>query len=184
MDDAAADAAAPAAAAPGAGRVKDALLGTPAIALLTAVKLFAQQTGGTPVDAGIGNLVGNLGIMGVLVWHLWYHTTRTYPEMLAKFEAETGKMRAAFEAEQDAMRAAFLAEQKAQREAFLAEQSAQRSHDERETAELRKVLLQTLAGMRTAVHDVRDTAQSTINKLQLAQAHAGAGHHTEAESET
>lgn len=117
--------------------------------------LLAQAPAPAPpiLDTGLGTLLGNLGIMGVLVWHMWYHTTKTYPMMLDKFSAEVGEMRKSFANEQTALRAA-----------FLTEQAAARDSSARETAELRNMLFQNLQAMRTAVHDVKDTAQTAINR--------------------
>ena len=139
------------------------------LAISTAFQMFAQNTG-DKVDANIGALVGNLGIMGVLVWHLWWTTTRTYPEMLAKFQSETSAMREAFDREQAELRGVFDREQRTMRDAFLAEQKAQRDHNSQVQSELRTVLIQHMQAMRTAVHDVKDTAQVTLNKIQAVQA--------------
>lgn len=103
--------------------------------------LLAQSAG--LVDPGMGSLIGNLGVMGVLIWHMWYHTTKTYPGMLDKFGAELDKIR----------------------ETFAREQSAARVEHDRETNELRNMLYQNMQAMRTAVHDVKDTANTAITKV-------------------
>lgn len=105
------------------------------------------------VDSGITMLVGNLGIMGVLVWHLWYHTTHSYPSMLEKFSLELKLMREAFQREQD----------------------RSREHCGAEVSAIRDMLIQTLQSMRTAVHDVKDTAQVVMNKVTMAEQKHGEG---------
>jgi hypothetical protein len=121
------------------------------VALLTATGIrLVAQTGA--LDPTLGTLIGNLGIMGVLVWHLWYHTTHSYPQMLSKFTEEVDKLR----------------------DAFQREQEAQRSFASRETAELRNMLIQNLQAMRVAVHDVKDTAQSVMSQSALTRAQAAA----------
>ena len=111
--------------------------------IVCVVALGALVAQAPVIDTGLGSLIGNIGIVGVLVWHLWYHTTRSYPNMLDKFGIELEKMRAAFRHEQEAQRVADAAEQ----------------------AELRAMLIQSLQAMRTAVHDVKDTAQVTVGKV-------------------
>ena len=153
--------------------MRDDLTFTPVVvAVATGLKLFAQQTPEGNVDANIGNLVGNLGIMGVLVWHLWYHTTRTYPEMLKNFREEATSLRQAFQEEQAESRQAFLDEQARMRESFLKEQKESRDHDERIQAELRSLYIATAKEFRMAVHDTRDVAQVAINRQQVVQAQA------------
>lgn len=120
------------------------------------LRLVGQVPG---IDPSLAGLVGNVGIIAVLIWHLWYHTTHSYPKMLQEFGAEAKAMREAFEKEQDKLRAA-----------FLNEQQLLRSHAATETAELRTMLWGLSREMRTAVHDVKDTAQSTMAKVTLAQA--------------
>lgn len=120
------------------------------LAVVARLVLFAQ----TPIlDPGIGSLIGNIGIVGILVWHLWYHTTHSYPKMLDKFSEEVEKIRVSFQREQQE-----------QRNHDQAQREADRSHDEKEKSELRSMLIQNLQAMRTAVHDVRDTAQAAVIK--------------------
>jgi hypothetical protein len=125
--------------------VKETLVVLPLLGACAACKtpLFAE---GMAVDPGLSALIGNLGVIGVLIWHLWYHTTKSQPMMLERFAAEQKEMRVAFEREQ-----------KAQRDA----------HD-RQMEELRSMLIQVMAGFRTAVHDVKDTAQVAVAKSELA----------------
>ncbi len=113
--------------------------------------VIGQMPGG--IDINIGTLVGNLGIVGVLVWHMWYHTTKTYPMMIDRFSVEAEKLRTTFEKEQEASR-----------------RSA-----EKEMTEMRSMLMQNLTATRTAVHDVRDTAQGVINRIAVSEEKARAG---------
>jgi hypothetical protein len=131
--------------------MRDTLIALPVLVAGTLLKILGQAA--PTMDPGIGTLVGNLGIMGVLVWHLWYHTTHSYPKMLERFTAE-----------QDAQRKLFLTEQSEQRSLFAKEQADARAFTARETGELRAMLIQNLQAMRTAVHDVRDTAQTAMLK--------------------
>lgn len=130
----------------------------PVVLGATWLKVFAQS-GGTTVDPGLGTLIGNIGIMGVLVWYLWYDTTKSRPKMLDKFGEEQEKIRTAFAAEQHALRMAFATEQAALRDA-----------NAKETRELREMLIETMRSMRTAVHDVKDTAQVAITQTAAADA--------------
>ncbi len=103
-------------------------------------KLLAQAVPGMD---GLAALVGNLGVVAVLVWHLWYITAHAQPRMLKDFADELEKIREARELERQA--------------------------SAKETSELRAMLITYLQGMRSAVHDVRDTAQTAINKVALEQ---------------
>lgn len=134
-------------------------------AKLNVVALFAQDTGGGPMDPGIGSLIGNVGVMSVLIWYLWFNTTRTYPEMQRNFRDEARQARDAFVLEQQSSRQAFLTEQAQLRESFLREQRESRSHDERVQAELRVMFSQLAEKFRLAVHDTRDIAQVSLNKV-------------------
>lgn len=141
----------------------DSVVTIPLVLLATWMKVFGSE--GVSMDPGIGSLIGNLGIMGVLVWHLWYHTTHSYPKMLDKFAEEQKLSRESFDLAIDRQEKIFLAEQEKMREAFDRALATQRAHDAKEQAELRAVMIQTLQAMRTAVHDVRDTSQQTMNKV-------------------
>lgn len=114
------------------------------LAAVVWVKVLGQ---GPPLlDPGIGSLIGNIGIVGILVWHLWYHTTHSYPKMLERFSEEVERVRQQAAADLAAVRDTFHAEQH----------------------ETRTMLIQTLQAMRTAVHDVRDVAGATIHKVAAA----------------
>lgn len=123
-------------------------------ALLTTFQVFAQNAG-DKVDASIATLVGNVGIMGVLIWHLYWTTTRTYPDMLAKFQSETALMRDAFHEEQAELRGVFDREQRSMRDQHT-----------RELAEMRTLIVTVSENARKAVHDMRDAGQVTLNKVQ------------------
>lgn len=115
--------------------------------------LVCQQAGPS-IDPGFASLLGNLGVIGVLVWHLWYHTTKGYPNVVATFAAEAEKQRKVFADEMQAERL---------------ERKLERDQSARELAEMRGMLINVLQGMRTAVHDVKDTAQTAINRAAAAQ---------------
>jgi uncharacterized membrane protein YccC len=115
-----------------------------------AAELFAQAS---PVlDPGLGSLIGNVGVIGVLVWFLWYQTSVANPSMLRKFAEEVDKLRT---------------DRAVEREKDLSERAREREEDAREKSELRTMLFQTMQSMRTAVHDVKDTAQLAINKSEI-----------------
>lgn len=122
----------------------DSTISVPLIMILTCMKIMAQ-TGSPGLDASIVGLVGNFGIMGVLVWHLWYHTTKSYPNMIDKFTVEQERMR----------------------QAHLKEQQELRDHCEKENSELRDMLLQNMHAARDAVHDVRNAVNTVVLKKQI-----------------
>jgi hypothetical protein len=129
--------------------VKDTIILIPLVVIGTVVRftvsgLFGDT--GMTVDPAVSALVGNLGVVGILIWYLYYHTRHTYPDMLKKFADE---------------RALDRVEAEKTRQSF-----------ERENGELRDMLIQTFKEMRTAVHDVKDTAQSAIIKTEQAATRA------------
>jgi hypothetical protein len=132
-----------------------------------ALKVFGQTA--PALDPGLVGLIGNLGIVGVLIWHL-YHTTQSHPKMLERFSVEADRMRAESAREQQEARAAFAREQAESRASFLGEQKAQRDFFNKEMAEMRTMLISTLTAMRSAVHEVKDTANTAINQKALALA--------------
>lgn len=109
---------------------------------LTCVPVWGQ--GGPLLDPGLGSLVGNIGIVGILVWHLWYHTTHSYPRMMDAFRQEIESIRQRAAEDLAAVRDSFHKEQ----------------------GETRAMLIETLQAMRRAVHDVRDTAQATVRMVE------------------
>lgn len=119
------------------------LIATVALVFFGALRVFAQAP---PAQAdlplnGLGTVVSSVGIVGVLIWHLWYITTHTHPQMLKDFALELAKLRD--------------------------DREEERAAAAKETAELRAMFIQHLQSMRTAVHDVKDTAQTAINKVAL-----------------
>lgn len=133
--------------------------GLPLSVFVSSMYLFAQSTG---FDPAVVQLVSNLGIVGVLVWYLWYHTTHSYPKMIEKVDGIVNKINDAFLKDQREMRSTFSEEQRAQRVHDSQQREQQREFYLRENGELRAMLIQTLQSMRTAVHDVRDTAQAAL----------------------
>jgi hypothetical protein len=104
------------------------------------------------LDPGLSSLIGNLGVVGVLIWHLYY-STQASPRMLDKFAAEAAQQREANRADREADRALFRQEQES-----LRQQSA------REMDSLRAMLMENLRESRRAVHDIRDVAQTVVAK--------------------
>jgi len=129
--------------------MREEIITIPVLLVVAAVRIIAQSVAGMD---GLGTLIGNLGVVAVLVWHLWYITTQAQPKMLKDFADQLEKIRLAREEE---------------RKATDRDHDKEREASARETAELRAMLIQILQGMRTAVHDVKDTAQSAINKVTL-----------------
>lgn len=138
------------------------------------------------MDPSILSIVGNGVTVVVLAWYVIYDVRVRSPQMLAAFATEQAAIRKSFTDEQEdirktfrdeqsglresyrmvieGMRSTFSTEQSLMRQTFSTEQTAARSHCEKETAELRNMLIENLKGMRTAVHDVRDVAQEFISK--------------------
>lgn len=150
--------------------VKSLLFGWASSVLVGGVQAatVAQASSGLSVDPGVSTLVSNLGVIGVLVWYLWYDTTKSRPKMLADFAAELAATRTAFHAEQAALRADFTQELAAQRAAFQAEQAALRADHAQEMGEMRGMVASVIAHVRTFAHDVKDTANTAIVKATLA----------------
>jgi hypothetical protein len=152
--------------------MKEALVCGPFVLGSGAARLLSQTATGASPTFDIGSLLGNIGIVGVLVWYLWYHTTHTHPAMLAKFGDEAERLRTAFLREQNDARAAFVQEQQEARAAFIREQTDYRAHSEKQTDELRKMLMANMTAMRSAVHDVRDVAHTAVVKAAAASVEA------------
>jgi len=146
------------------------------------------------IDPGILSIVGNGVTVVVLAWYVIYDVRVRSPSMLAVFTTEQAAIRKAFTDEQaeirrtfkdeqaglresyraviDGMRTTFANEQTLMRQSFATEQVAARSHCEKETSELRNMLIENLKGMRTAVHDVRDVAHEVITEVRADRAEA------------
>jgi hypothetical protein len=144
--------------------VKSVTVGGPLVLGATGARVLAQVGNGVVPTFDIGSLLGNVGIVGVLVWYLWYHTTHTHPAMLKQFGEEAERLRNAFLKEQSDARAAFVQEQQEARAAFIREQTDYRAHSEKQTDELRRMLMTNMSAMRNAVHDVRDVAHVAVTK--------------------
>jgi hypothetical protein len=139
--------------------------------------LFAQ---GTPaIDSNIIPLIGNGVTVIILAWYVIYDVRTRTPNMLAVFQQELTESRKAFEKEKmedraehaqvvEAMRTAFLLEQSELRKAFATEQAAARVQAGSDLESLRKMLWDNMQAMRSAVHDVRDTAQNLMTKQDVA----------------
>ena len=52
----------------------------------------------------VPGMVSSMTSTGVLIWYLWYQTTRVIPSLTAQFNAELKAQREAFSAEQRASR--------------------------------------------------------------------------------
>lgn len=145
---------------------------TPALAGTTGAMILAQATV-AGVDPSIATLIGNGATVAVLVWYVIYDVRVRTPMMLSTFAKEQAEIRKTFEDEQiesrkthlaaiESLRQTFSQEQSTARQAFTIEQSAQREAYHREMVETRQMLFETMKAMRTAVHDVKDTAQSLM----------------------
>jgi len=133
--------------------------------------LLAQQH----FDTQLAPLIGNVVTAAVLAWYVIYDVRVRTPNMLVAFAKEQTELRVTFSSEQskerelnrtivEDIRKTFVGEQTATREAFAADAAARREAHDRETDKLRQLLLDNLMQMRKAVHDVKDTAQTLINK--------------------
>jgi hypothetical protein len=74
-----------------------------ALAISTvAFALMAQMADGPP--AGIPGIVTTMTSTGVLVWYLWWTTTRTIPGIIERFEKQLESIRLGFERQIEAQR--------------------------------------------------------------------------------
>lgn len=120
------------------------LLAWPAFVSISAgMRVFAQT--GSEVSPSIISLVGNLGIAGALVWHL-YHTTQAIPKMQDRFSDQLDKIREQFEGAIDRL---------------------QTTHDA-EIQRLQGMLFDNLKEYRRAVHDTRDVAHTAVMQAKEA----------------
>ena len=146
----------------GAARVNFLLIGWgAALGGVALAGVFAQAGAELKLDPGISSLVSNLGVIGVLVWYLWYDTTVARPKRDDQFLKES-----------QSQRESAALEIKAMRETFEAEQRAMRDQHARDMAEMRQMHLAAIKEFRTAVHDMRDAGQVTLNKVQQIAAQA------------
>jgi hypothetical protein len=123
--------------------------------------LLAQVTS---IEPGMAGLFGNVVTAGVLAWYVIYDVRVRTPAMLAAFAAQLEENRRTFREEQASTRQSFLLVVESLRTSFHAEQMAIRNHCDKESTELRNMLIDNLKAYRTAVHDVRDTAQTLISQ--------------------
>ncbi len=136
---------------------------------------LAQVAG---VDSSIVSLVGNGVTIVVLAWYVIYDVRVRTPAMLTAFTFQQDQLRNTFTAEQsnvhehyngilNAMRETFTKEQALSRAAFSAEQTAIRDRYDKELSDMRQMLFESVTSMRTAVHDVKDTANRLMLKKEL-----------------
>ncbi len=147
------------------------------------------QTGLPGIDSGLVQLIGTGATGAVLVWYVVYDVRVRTPSMLKTFADDQAASRKTFSEEAandralftkqteeahrhynaivESLRQAFLAEQATARQIFAAEQNALRTQHEKEVTKMQEMLFQTLTSMRTAVHDVKDTANTLILKKAL-----------------
>jgi hypothetical protein len=141
---------------------------------LSALTLLLADVAPVGLDPSIATLIGNGCTVAVLAWYVVYDVRVRTPLMLTAFQKEQEEMRATFAREQEEMRKAnwqvvdsirltFQQEQNSSRQVFVAEQTAQRETYQREMGETRQMLFETMKSMRTAVHDVKDTAQTLMS---------------------
>lgn len=117
--------------------------------------LVYAQASVDPISGGAG--WAGAGLLGaVLAWLLLVHLPGKDKQLQGFVEAKDAQIRG-FVAEVAALRLTFTDESEKQRQLF-----------DRKTTELQNMLMSTLQAMRTAVHDVRDTAQVAINKIEVA----------------
>jgi hypothetical protein len=128
-----------------------------AIGLPVAVIAASELT--SMLDPALGAIINSLGVTGVLVWHFWYHTTKSYPELQRKAADQVA-------AAQD--KSVLIVEKL--RDAFEKETREQREYYGGQIRELQALVLQLGQAMRTAVHDVKDTANAAILKTTAVEA--------------
>lgn len=149
--------------------MKEALILGPILGIATVFQVFAQQGPDANLNPNvIVGLLGNAGIVGALIWYMWYHTTKSAPKMLDTFSVQLDKQRDDADKKIDRLR-----------ETFEREMARQREHSARETDELRKILMETMRSMRVAVHEVRDAANAAIqesNKVVVAASKSDSKH--------
>lgn len=135
----------------------------PLIAVFGAIDAFAQADS---LSGGAG-WVG-AGLLGaVLAWLCFFHLPakdKQLKELIDLYAQERVRDRA----ETTALRDTFSSEMNEIRQSNAAEQKAQREEHARQMSENNAILLQLSKEMRTAVHDVRDTAQVVMTKTAVA----------------
>lgn len=130
------------------------------------------QAGIGAVDPGLTSLIGNGVTIAVLAWYVVYDVRVRSPQQQTAFAAEIGRILSTFQTEQEANRKTFQAEQNANRTMFTSELAAMRIQHNNELTEYRQLLRESMVAFRTAVHDVRETAQgvvSAVDEIKLRQ---------------
>jgi hypothetical protein len=108
-----------------------------AIAVL-GMSVVAQATD-IPGAPGLPNILSSVGVVGALVWHMWFVSARLIPKMQRDFNEALDKLRQTFSEEQRAMRLAFETQLDSQR-----------------------------ASHRSELHDVRGIAAQAVNAREYA----------------
>lgn len=136
------------------------------------------QVGG--LDPSIANLIGNGITVAVLAWYVIYDVRVRTPAIVNTFAKEQEDLRQTFKDEQAGSRETFKYEQTEMRKNFTVaidallrdnreDQARLREAHAGEIAQWRNMVLDNMHAMRTAVHDVKDTAQMVLTKSELGQ---------------
>lgn len=168
--------------------VKEAVVLGPLVAISTYAQAIFADNGGVEVSGNmVVGLLGNAGIVGTLIWYMWYRTTKSDPAMLKTFsdqleaqrvswEKRFEEQRTSSEVKHDKLRETFEGQVNRMREVFEKQLDRLREYSEKErqqsakeSAELRGVMLEMSRNMRIAVHDVKDTANTAILKSSAAE---------------
>jgi hypothetical protein len=126
-----------------------------------------------PLGTDYLGILGQVVTPAVLAWYVIYDVRVRTPNMIAAAAAEAKAQRDSFAIEQktardanqkllDEIRAAFLSEQQQTRATFLAEANASRAASEQRMREMQTLAVTTSRDMRTAVQDVKETAQAGL----------------------
>lgn len=132
----------------------------PAVAAATALQVIAQAPVSEVNPNVIVGLLGNAGIVGALIWYMYYHTTKSTPKMLDTFAEQLEAQRKSSEEKHDKLRETFEREMARLRD----HSERERTHHAHQMEELRKMLMESMRSMRVAVHDVKDAAHQAITK--------------------
>jgi len=66
---------------------------------------IVAQVADIPSTPGLPNILSSVGVVGALVWHMWFVSARLIPKMQRDFNDALDKMRQTFTEEQRALRA-------------------------------------------------------------------------------
>jgi len=110
------------------------MMNSPGVLAVTVsvANLLAQVTEPLPNIPGV---VSSMTSTGVLIWYLWYSTTRVIPGLTEKFNAELKEMRDAFNELHDK----YITELGKMRDAFVMDQRATREHYEKQLQAMREL---------------------------------------------